>query len=447
MTLDRILFNTAMKFAMLCATFTFIENFACAQSDPTDSPPPSHDVTLDIDSGSLSNNSDEVQLVWSHTVYVQDAKWTRLHFDTLLLTEGEKSNSVLKMTSLEDGAFQILEQETAHQWRNTSAFFNGNQILLQLFAHPNSKHNRVAIGMATAGEEQGPPPETICDVIDDRELSNDARIGRTSGGCTAWLFNGRSNCMITAGHCAASADVIFFNVPISDPDGSLNFPPPEDQYSVDADSVQAMANGSGADWCYFGCFNNSNTGLSPLAAQGSSLQLAMPNAPGKNGQIRITGFGTTSAPVSPTFNAAQKTHVGPYEELDGTILRYRTDTTGGNSGSPVILEETGEAIGVHGQGGCGSQNNGANRGTGFNNVAWQVAIDNPLGICAESQLQLGDINCDGAVDLLDVGPFVDCSAMVNSWTRQTSIRTALSICWMSVHLLPCSAASGSSDLN
>ena len=53
------------------------------------------------------------------------------------------------------------------------------------------------------------------------------------------------------------------------------------------------------------------------------------------------------------------------------------------------------------------KNNGANRGTGFNNVAWQIAIDNPLGICAESQLQLGDINCDGAVDLLDVGPFVD----------------------------------------
>ena len=266
MTLDRIVFNTAMTFAMLCATFTSIQYRACAQSDPTDSPPPSHDVKLDIDSGFLSNNTDEVQLVWSHTVHVQGAKWTRLHFDSLLLTEGEKYNSVLKMTSLKEGAFQILEQETAHQWRNTSAYFNGNQILLQLFAHPNSKDNRVAIGMATAGEEQGPPPETICDVIDDRELSNDARIGRTApGGCTAWLFNGRSNCMITAGHCADSTDVILFNVPISNPDGSYNFPPPEDQYSVDADSMQVMTNGPGADWCYFGCFNNSNTGLSPLA--------------------------------------------------------------------------------------------------------------------------------------------------------------------------------------
>ena len=407
MILNRIVLNTAMTFAMLCATFTSIENRACAQSDPTDSPPPSHDVKLDIDSGSLSNDTDEVQLVWSHSINVQDAKWTRLHFDSLLLTEGEKHNSVLKMTSLRDGAFQILKQETAQQWRNTSAYFNGNQILVQLFAHPNSKHNQVSIGMATAGEAPGPPPETICDGIDERELSKDVRIGRTSGGCTAWLFNDRPNCMITAGHCADSTDVVFFNVPISNPDGSLNFPPPEDQYSVDADSVQAMANGPGADWCYFGCFNNSNTGLSPLAAQGNSLQLVLPNAPGKNDQIRITGFGLTSAPVSPTFNGAQKTHVGPYEELDGTTLRYRTDTTGGNSGSPVILEGTGEAIGVHGQGGCGSQNNGANRGTGFSNPDWQNAINNPLGICAATQTQLGDVNCDGAVDLLDVGPFVD----------------------------------------
>ena len=73
----------------------------------------------------------------------------------------------------------------------------------------------------------------------------------------------------------------------------------------------------------------------------------------------------------------------------------------------MILEGTGEAIGVHGQGGCGSQNNGANRGTGFSNPDWQNAINNPLGICAATQTQLGDVNCDGAVDLLDVGPFVD----------------------------------------
>ena len=65
-----------------------------------------------------------------------------------------------------------------------------------------------------------------------------------------------------------------------------------------------------------------------------------PLAPGQ--VIRVTGYGVTSAPVSPTWTQVQKTHTGarvtPVQGATATAVAYTTDTTGGNSGSPVILE-------------------------------------------------------------------------------------------------------------
>ena len=152
---------------------------------------------------------------------------------------------------------------------------------------------------------------------------------------------------------------------------------------VDPDSIQFQVTVIGNDWCVFGCFNNSNTGLSPLAAQGGdSFPIAVPNANtfDDGDPIRITGFGSTSFPVNPILNQAQKTDVGPFTEMSGTILRYRPDTTGGNSGSPVVCESSGIAYGIHTNAGC-FDGGGANQGTGFNNSALVAAINNPLGIC------------------------------------------------------------------
>jgi hypothetical protein len=75
----------------------------------------------------------------------------------------------------------------------------------------------------------------------------------------------------------------------------------------------------------------------------------------------------------------QKTHTGPYFALVGTRLEYQVDTSGGNSGSPVIYEPTGEVIGVHGQAGCSST--AGNKGTGSNHTAWQAALADPKGVC------------------------------------------------------------------
>ena len=53
---------------------------------------------------------------------------------------------------------------------------------------------------------------------------------------------------------------------VSNSNGSLNNPPPEDQYSTDNSSRQFVNGGIGNDWAYFGTFPNSNTGLTPAEA-------------------------------------------------------------------------------------------------------------------------------------------------------------------------------------
>ncbi len=350
---------------------------------PIHAPFASHEVAIDVDSGNIFHQGRRPRMIWSEVVKVPDAKWLRLKFKYLVLAHDPIGNtsSTLKIISHKDGAVQILTHKTARQWQNTSAYFNGDKVTIQLIAYPNGRLNRIAMETITAGDIQR-PQESICDDIDDRVLSNDPRAGRTGpGGCTAWLFDDRRNCLLTAGHCTGSISVVEFNVPLSNSDGSLNHPPPEDQYVIDPASMQAVDGGVGNDWGYFGCFDNSNTGLSPFEAQGSSYVLDSPPAPGGGALIRITGYGATSAPVSPTFNQAQKTHTGPYVLFSGSQVEYRTDTTGGNSGSPVIYEPTGSAIGIHTHGGCGSAGAGTNLGTGANNAGLQAALANPLGVC------------------------------------------------------------------
>ena len=89
--------------------------------------------------------------------------------------------------------------------------------------------------------------------------------------------------------------------------------------------------------------------------------------------IRITGYGTDTG----TANQTQQTHVGPNAGSSGTTMRYRTDTQGGNSGSPVIDELTGYAVGVHTHGGCTSSG-GNNSGTSLFLTPFWAAVDSGI---------------------------------------------------------------------
>lgn len=356
---------------------------AFGQAQPIRSKP----VELRIDSGRIDFSGVRPEVVWSEVIEVREAGWLRLYFGDVDLDPDmtRAESSVIRIMSLEDGAVQMLDAWTVQQWQHSTAYFNGGTLSIELIARPGSRDNRVVLGRVDAGiDDELVGPESICGNLDDRQLSSDPRSARAMPvGCSAWIIDDAHHQFITAGHCASSSlQVIQFNVPLSDSQGRVQNPPPEDQYSVDVSSKQSQSGSVGQDWAYFGTYRNSQTGLSAYQAQGEFHVLASTPPPVNGQTIRITGYGTTSSGVPREWNQVQKTHTGEFRVFNGTTVRYHVDTTGGNSGSCVLNEDTGEAIGVHTHAGCNNDPNSSNQGTGINHPSWQSALNNPRGVCA-----------------------------------------------------------------
>lgn len=345
---------------------------------------PSHEVRTPLVSGAVSAQSDGEgpEIVFTSTVSIKNAIWLRLKFDDVALSgdEGAGNASFLRITSLKDNAVQTLHASHVTQWRKTSAYFNGDTVRIEILAYPGTGDSHLTLSRTTAGDPSS-EPETLCG-SDDRVLSNDPRAARhVPEGCSSWLHDDLNHTFITAGHCGvSSADVQEFNVPLSTAGGSIVHPGPQDQYVVDPSSIQFTNGGLGNDYTYFACFANSTTGLTAFQAQGQCYVKAA-SAPVVSGQtLVITGYGVTSSPISPTWTQVQKTHSGPYTSLSGTVIQYRVDTTGGNSGSAVLNQATGTVIGIHTNGGC-TTSGGANSGTAIQTSGLQNALNNPLGLC------------------------------------------------------------------
>lgn len=356
-----------------------------------------------LDSGVVANSGSVAEVVFSKEVRIDGAAWLRLMFREVTLAGDPfaSTGSTLRLTSLWDGAVQELNSIHVEQWRRSSCYLNGDSVLVEIFAQPGTGANRVVLSEAWAGD--APVDDSQCGPTDDRVLSSDPRAGRLLPiGCTGWIINDCNSCMLTAGHCTGNLAVLQFNVPMSNSSGGLVNPPPEDQYAIDAASILSNGGqGTGNDWGYFGCFPNPNTGQTPFQRQGARFTLTAPPPFNGSETIRITGYGTDSTPNA-TFNQVQQTHVGPWRTFSGNLVQYETDTTGGNSGSPVIHEQTGNAIGIHTHGGCGTGNPpGQNSGTASVHPGLQAALANPAGVCAGALASLSLPN--GAPSLVAPG--------------------------------------------
>ncbi len=362
---------------------------AAPQQATSDNPLMHVDVPVNFDTGEVRNHGKQRDVAYSGIVRARGHSWIRLAFAEASLGRTPRGGepTMLRITSLLDGGVQTMNARHLQEWGDSTAYFNGDAVRIEIICDPGAPPSRLRMDHFMAGPNV-PMDEggiaTICGPTDDRVLSSEPNNARLlPSGCTAWIINDYNRTFLTAGHCGTSgSSVIQFNVPLSTSTGGLVNPPPQHQYAVDAVSVQSNNGGLGNDYCYFGCFPNSNTGLTPFQAQGAfyTLASAAPALASPAQSIRITGYGTVAAPVSLTWNQVQKTHAAPYSGVSGTVVSYLTDTTGGNSGSPIVNLANDTAIGIHTNGGCTSTG-GTNTGTAINAAGLQTALANPRGVC------------------------------------------------------------------
>jgi len=327
------------------------------------------DVAYPYASGEFTNDTGVQALMHSHEIHVEGIPTARMFFDSVDMGTFD----YVAVTSFEDGERHELTLHELEKWQGSSAYFNGDRLLVELYVAPGSTASYV-IDHLSVGIIGG--WETICGSNDDRVPSFDNRSVRMlnasgTNACSGWLAS-HSSCVLSAGHCFPGLAVVAeVNVPLSDPNGSLNHPPIEDQFPVRQNSLQWVNGGPGNDWAIAQLFPNN---LGQSAAQLHSFYQIGFFQPSIGDTIRITGFGSDSG----TSDQIQQTHTGPHVANSGDRLRYAADTTGGSSGSAVIHEATGAVVGIHTHGGCTSSG-GSNSGTSMLNSAllqaWTDTVD------------------------------------------------------------------------
>jgi len=366
-------------------------------------PLPESGKRIERDSGLRSGLETGAITYLKEELSVPDWRWIRVYFTDCALGE----RSFIRITSTLDGDEQILDARNMPYWRGASAFFNGDTVVVEFVVDP-ADHDVFVHLAGVAGGFDPPAPvmsRTLCGA-DDRVVSFDSRVSRIAkdtgdpneplAWCTAWQVS--NGALLTAGHCVDDnvdgnvdtdflTGVIQFNVPLSDCDGAPNHPPAADQYPIDAVTAFSWFGTGmsvGRDWAVMSALPNG--GASPHIARG---WFRMTNElPQVGANVRVTGFGTDSTPMGcsgdPMFpaneqNQTNQTAYGPFvseiTEANAITLEYEADTTGGNSGSPIIWDGQNITFGIHTNGGC-AEDSGSNAGTSFELDALENAIGN-----------------------------------------------------------------------
>jgi hypothetical protein len=286
--------------------------------------------------------------------------WLKLWFSGVNLGVG----SAIKVSGALDEAVQVLDAGALASWSSTSAYFNGDTVVVELLIAPQDTATAWIAGY-DAGFLTFSSGDSICGPTDDRVLTTEPRVGRLINSslnvlCSGSLISSNA-CYLTAGHCVAGGAVytVEFNCPPSGSNGQPVHPGPEHQYPLNNSTLASLNNGIGNDWAIGRLDANATTGLSAALIQGF-YRLA-PGAPAVGSTTRVTGFGSAQG----IMNFSNKTHTGPSTLVGGatgTQIAYAVDTSSANSGSPVVDEAMVEVYGVHTHAGCNG-GGGANNGT------------------------------------------------------------------------------------
>jgi hypothetical protein len=320
-----------------------------------------------LHSGLVDNTSSGPSIAFSEVVSVPNAAWMRLYFRDTKLMPG----SSLRLTSLHDGQVQRLDAAALSMWSETSAYFNGSSVRVELIAGPRTHGNQVAVDHLVI--EYGNPVmgQEYCGICgpDDRFPSAEDWSGRILNvGCSGSVFN-LSSCVVSAGHCAGGANVIQFRVPPSNPDCSLNQPPVSDQFPITG--VVFDNNGLGDDWSVMTTGTN-DVGEKPYDRYKSFRRIAA--APAQVGdKANVWGYGIDTECVR--SQVQQDSNGGTIDFRGSTLYQFSIDITFGNSGSGLIHND--EVIGIvtHCSDGCPD---------------FATRVDNPDFAAARASLCPGD---------------------------------------------------------
>ncbi|MCG3128818.1 MAG: hypothetical protein CHACPFDD_03711 [Phycisphaerae bacterium] len=346
-------------------------------------------VSWELDSGALDNASGEPLLLFSTQVQVEEAAWMRLYFAEVTL----RGASFVRVTSLLDGATQELDAAAIGAWGNTTAYFNGAAVTLELIAGPRTAGNRVALDRVAVEFSLAGSIAEACGICggDDRVSSNEDWSGRLMPvGCTASVYTVDS-CIVTAGHCSGGSNlVIQFRVPPSNANCTLNQPTIEEQFPITAQQFQSA--GVGNDW---GVMTTGANNLGQTAFERYGVYRRVAYTPGGVGETgTLWGYGVDGECVK---SQTQQTSSGPIVSRGASAYSFSIDLQGGNSGTGLIFDSEIIAIVTHCQVGCP---NFGTRSDRPNFVAARAAV-------CPTQCNPCDVNCDGTVNGFDVEPFVD----------------------------------------
>jgi len=325
-----------------------------------------------LDSGMQANDRAETIVAFDAAITFEGVTSMRLYFGEVRLEPG----SFVRMTSMWDGEEQELDAAGLAMWSNSSAYFNGDTVQVELHAGPGTRENHIVIDQVWTfspdqnAERGGPCAGDNCGMCgsDDRVPSNEFWSGRLMPvGCTGSVYNA-SSCVVSAGHCAGGGLTIQFNTPNSSGGCGPQNPPIADQFPITGQ--QYNNGGVGNDWSVMTTGNN-NLGQKPYQRYGIYMPLSGTFA--NVGQAcAVWGYGVDN--TNPTSSQDQQTSAGTIGARTSTYYEYNVDVTYGNSGSGLI--EGGELVGIitHCSFDCG------NIATRHDLSAFAAARDNLCGV-------------------------------------------------------------------
>jgi hypothetical protein len=334
--MDRGDYMTRFQLLALTLFAAVFSTTGAVQAQSTPNAPMGEIKQRSLDTGVRSNASmTRSSVVYADLVHTPGASWTRLYFSDVHLDRGSR----LRVTSLFDGEVQELDAEVMAMWRNSTAYFNGDTVLVELIAAPRSRDNRVVMDRIGVELTIGSPELGLCGICgsDTRVPSDEDWSGRLApGGCSAGVFNSNS-CMVSAGHCMSGNSVVQFRVPNSTGNCFTQNPPLADQFPITDEILQNT--GVGGDWAVMTTGTN-NLGQTIYQRYGEYRPIA--SSPANVGAaVDVWGFGQSQ---TCQLTYTQQHSTGTISQRTTTYYAHSADTTSGNSGSAFLHND--QIIGV-----------------------------------------------------------------------------------------------------